>query len=312
MKLNSGMMVARVVHLRSKEFFMLNVYEHIGARPNTNKFEFDGLLLAKFSCALSHKCIDLWSPFDQIIYAFSGKKTWRSSRGGVSAAAGQAVFLKKGARVHEQHFDEEFHFMVFFLQDNLIREAVLALGKDGDSGQQNKEDKSAETLLNIDAALAMSFQSIEACFISKEKPHNHLIKLKIKELIAAIVLSKGNQKIAEYLHNLAHSEAPSLEDTMEKNFRKNLTLEQYASLCHRSLSAFKRDFKQQYNSPPGKWLLDKRLEYSVALLQGTNMSLSEVSLDCGFINMSHFSTTFKKRFEMPPSRFRKISNGQMA
>lgn len=288
---------------------MLNVYEHICARPDTNKFEFEGLLLAKFSCALSHKCIDLWSPFDQIIYAFSGKKTWRSSVGGVTATAGQAVYLKKGARVHEQHFDEEFHFMVFFLQDDLIRDAVRALGAEGAPHQRKEDDKSAETLLNIDTALAMSFQSIESCFRSRDKPHDYLISTKIKELVSAIVLSKGNNKLSEYLKMLAHSETPSLEDTMERNFRKNLTLSQYAALCHRSLSAFKRDFHEQYKSPPGRWLLEKRLEYSVALLQGSSKSLSEVSLDCGFINMSHFSTTFKKKFSMPPSRFRKISNG---
>lgn len=46
---------------------------------------------------------------------------------------------------------------------------------------------------------------------------------------------------------------------MEENFAYNLNLENYAELCHMSLSAFKKNFKRYYNTPPAAWLLQRKL-----------------------------------------------------
>jgi AraC-like DNA-binding protein len=92
---------------------------------------------------------------------------------------------------------------------------------------------------------------------------------------------------------------------MESNFRYNLSLEEYARLCHRSLSSFKREFQTIFHEPPGKWLLRKRLEYSAALLRGSARSVTEVAFDSGFEDVSHFSRAFKKQFGESPAAFRK-------
>jgi AraC-like DNA-binding protein len=36
--------------------------------------------------------------------------------------------------------------------------------------------------------------------------------------------------------------------------------------------------------------------------------ISEISLNCGYENLAHFSYTFKKHIGMTPGKFRKISN----
>jgi AraC-like DNA-binding protein len=50
---------------------------------------------------------------------------------------------------------------------------------------------------------------------------------------------------------------PSVVEIMEVNFRFNLSLDEYARLCHRSLSSFKRHFQTAFHETPGKWLLRK-------------------------------------------------------
>jgi AraC-like DNA-binding protein len=59
---------------------------------------------------------------------------------------------------------------------------------------------------------------------------------------------------------------------MEENFSFNLKLEEFARLSMRSLSAFKRDFQQVYQTSPGKWLLGKRPLIS-AVLSGSVLAL---------------------------------------
>jgi AraC-like DNA-binding protein len=82
-------------------------------------------------------------------------------------------------------------------------------------------------------------------------------------------------------------------------------LEDFAKLSHRSVSTFKREFRKYYKQPPGKWLQQKRLEYSAVLLKNPAFNVSQVALDCGFEDLSHFSRAFKEKFGLPPAAFRK-------
>nr|WP_281503845.1 AraC family transcriptional regulator [Arenibacter sp. F26102] len=91
---------------------------------------------------------------------------------------------------------------------------------------------------------------------------------------------------------------------MLENFQYNLKIEDFAKLCGKSLSTFKREFKEYFNTTPGKWLINKRLDYSKVLLIGTNLTVSEVGYDSGFKNNSHFIQAFKKKTKLTPSQYK--------
>jgi len=55
-----------------------------------------------------------------------------------------------------------------------------------------------------------------------------------------------------YFLAVSEHDAPSVRDIMEANFRYNLSLEEYAKLCHHRLSSFKRDFQTHFQEAPGK------------------------------------------------------------
>jgi AraC-like DNA-binding protein len=94
---------------------------------------------------------------------------------------------------------------------------------------------------------------------------------------------------------------------MDANFCYNLSLDDYAKLCNRSLSSFKRDFQKHFGISPGKWLQKKRLEYSATLLKNSNLNISQIVFESGFENLSHFSRVFKEKFSLSPANFRKES-----
>jgi AraC family transcriptional regulator, exoenzyme S synthesis regulatory protein ExsA len=75
-------------------------------------------------------------------------------------------------------------------------------------------------------------------------------------------------------------------------------------MCHRSLSSFKREFRRCYGTTPAKWLIGRRLECAAQMLRTTSMSITEIALECGFGEPSHFSRTFKARFGRAPTDFR--------
>jgi AraC-like DNA-binding protein len=88
---------------------------------------------------------------------------------------------------------------------------------------------------------------------------------------------------------------------MEQNFMYNLPLEKFAYLTGRSLTTFKKDFKSVFNDSPGRWLTAKRLELAHYQLSIQKRKPTDVYLDAGFENLSHFSFAFKKKYGYSPA-----------
>jgi len=95
-----------------------------------------------------------------------------------------------------------------------------------------------------------------------------------------------------------------LETVMSENYLYNLKVEEFAKLCGRSLSAFKREFKNIFNTTPSRWIKSKRLENARALLIESDLNINQICYDCGFINSSHFIKSFKEKYRLPPHQFR--------
>lgn len=70
-----------------------------------------------------------------------------------------------------------------------------------------------------------------------------------------------------------------------------------------SISRFKRKFFEIYNSPPSKWIKDKKLEYALSLLKTKNLKVKEVAYECGFDKPSTFSKLFKYKYGVLPVSF---------
>jgi len=283
---------------------MINLYDDIKSKNHYNKFEIGGLLFAEYKCPLEEKFVSIWTHTDYLVHVVTGKKTWHITNGSFPAEAGQSLYFKKGAAIVEQFFNDEFCLLLFFVPDDFIRSVVKEYADE--SGRTSEKVSSNESTIrvNSDIALEVFFQSMMTYFSGMERPSEALLRLKLKELILGILVSKKNPKLSAYFNSIGNNEAPSVGEIMESNFRYNLSLENFAELCHRSLSSFKRDFQKQYNISPGKWLVNKRLEYSTVLLKNNQMNISQVVFDCGFEDLSHFSRAFKNRFGVSPTQFR--------
>jgi len=284
---------------------MNDVYQTIRDLPGSTSFVYDDLLFAEFGCSETRQSVEAMSPVDHIVYVISGKKAWHSQFCTATGEAGEAVFLKKGARVWEQFFDEQFCFMIFFFTDDFVKSVLSELGGYGSNPPVKYKASRPNIKLNVDSVLSSFFRSMAEYFVAELKPNEFLLKLKLKEFITSIIVNDNNNELKKYFQSLAHIKTPRINHIMEENYLKNLSIAEYAKLCHRSVSSFKRDFKEEFSSSPGKWVVDKKLEYSVALLSGTQKSISEIMLESGFVDLSHYSKSFKNKSGVSPSTYRK-------
>ena len=92
-----------------------------------------------------------------------------------------------------------------------------------------------------------------------------------------------------------------LETFVNHNYKYNIPLSSFAKLTGRSLSTFKRDFTKIFDTTPEKWLQQKRLDQAHYLISEKKLRPSEVYLEVGFENLSHFSFAFKKLFGLTPT-----------
>ena len=284
---------------------MQNIFEIVRDGLYFNKFELENLICVEYTCPLEEEWMGVASQTDYLVHVLSGQKTWRSMDGDWTMKAGQTLYVKKGVTLINQFFDEEFCMLAFFIHDDFIKESMLELSQKLSNKWDPPYDHFSATGIETNDYLLGFFHSMLSYFRGRQKPDDSILKLKLKELLANLVLSDDNQQLNSYFYSVMDISKPYLPHIMEMNFCYNLSLEEYAKLSHRSLSTFKRDFREFFGTTPGKWLRIKRLNYAAALIESRTSNISQIAFKSGFEDVSHFSRVFKEHFGKSPSEYKK-------
>jgi AraC family transcriptional regulator, dual regulator of chb operon len=75
-------------------------------------------------------------------------------------------------------------------------------------------------------------------------------------------------------------------------------------LCERTPEHLSRSFKKYYNESPTDYITNLRLNYAANLLSNSDEDITNIAMDCGFENLSHFYHLFRKKFDTSPKEFR--------
>ena len=143
-------------------------------------------------------------------------------------------------------------------------------------------------------------------FIHSLKPYYNHGKIKeafadVKREELLIILLQSQPELAGLLFDYGIPEKINIEEFMNRNYKFNVSIERFAYLAGRSLSAFKRDFKTIFGVTPNRWLVQKRLHEAYFLIEKKNKKPSDIYIDLGFEDLSHFSFAFKKLFGLTPT-----------
>ena len=95
-----------------------------------------------------------------------------------------------------------------------------------------------------------------------------------------------------------------VKNYINKNYMEEIRLNTLADLAGMSSSAFSRFFKLHTGQNLSDYIIEIRLGFASRALVDTSRSISEISFDCGFNNLSNFNRIFKKKKGCSPSEFR--------
>jgi AraC-like DNA-binding protein len=160
--------------------------------------------------------------------------------------------------------------------------------------------KSNETILRISKNNLMpNFIQSLLPYYDHGKINEAFADLKREELL--IILLQAQPGLVGLFFDYGIPEKINIEEFMNLNFKFNVSIERYAFMTGRSLSAFKRDFKTTFKDTPNHWLVKKRLQEAHFLIEKKNKRPSEIYLELGFETLPHFSFAFKKQFGLTPT-----------
>ncbi len=287
---------------------MLNYYEIVKSKPQVfHQLSYKELLFAKYNCPVERKFIAKWWQHNFFMYIVTGKEVIHTPNNSWMLTPGKAVFLKKGACIQEKFFDEVLCIMSFFVPDSylqpFLRENISILKQ----GELPAATDDLAIPIELNDAMTTFYESMFPYFNSKIPVPEQLLELKFRELLYIIISNPVNKELTAHFHTLLPLNGDCLQKIMAANCLFNLQLEDYAELCNRSLSSFKRDFQLVYKAPPGKWLLEQRVNYAKHLLITSNKPIADVCFESGFESSNHFSRVFRNHFDVSPLRYRKQS-----
>lgn len=269
-------------------------------KSNIETLNYSGIFLSCFSND-NTSCVHATKDHT-LLYLYSGEHVIDEQGQQTVIHPGECAFIRRDHRVvmYKNHTEEgQYKGISLTFKRNLLRDFYNKLDKN-DIPKNVPVPAQRVFRLETSPQITSLFQSLTPYFDSDQKPSDEIIQLKLQEGIYAL-LSSGKE-FFPILFDFTEPWKIDIMEFMEENYMYELSMEEIASYTGRSLATFKRDFAKISDMTPQKWLINKRLEVAYDLLQNQNMKVSDVYVDVGFKNISHFYAAFKKQYGFSPRK----------
>ena len=237
-----------------------------------------------------------------LAYVYGGELIVDENNKQTKIHAGQCVFIRRDNRVNltkTAKGDEQFSAIFMIFSRNFLREFFQTIKADDLPTEAHRFQHSLVKLPKTPDIESL-FKSMTPYFDSDVKPTEQLMNLKLQEGVYSLL--NIDKDFYSCLFDFTEPWKIDILDFMDKNYMYDFTVEDIAVYTGRSLATFKRDFKKISLLSPQKWLIDKRLQVAHDKIRHSDVKVSDVYLEVGFKNLSHFSTTYKKRYGNSPTQ----------
>jgi AraC family transcriptional regulator len=100
-----------------------------------------------------------------------------------------------------------------------------------------------------------------------------------------------------------------IEDYIQQNISRNITLDELAAICNCTPIQFARKFNAHYRMRPHAYVLKQKVEQACQYLRKDTLALKEISLLSGFSDQSHLNRVFRQHINCTPAEYRRQVRG---
>lgn len=94
------------------------------------------------------------------------------------------------------------------------------------------------------------------------------------------------------------------KEYIEKHLGEHISVAELCRHARTGRTGLYRAFSREYGMGIAAYIRKRRLEYAYQLLQTTELSIAEISDQCGFSDYNYFSRVFKKEYGISPHHIR--------
>ncbi len=227
------------------------------------------------------------------------------------AERGDMFFLNKGLHHVEDIAEKNSHFeqVIFYFTAEELKRIVTTFSITYNMNITNEHScsqcrKSSSITLKSPQYLRNFFNNVLTYLYEEDFVHDNTAEsIKLTELIY-LILSHEDCCIKNKVIGCIDTEKTTFEQIIYANTFNDISIDDLAGLCNRSLTSFKKEFKRIFDIPPHQWFLRQRLNFSRLLLISTSKSVAEIGSECSFPNTSHFIKLFKRSYLDTPATYR--------
>jgi AraC-like DNA-binding protein len=284
---------------------IINLFQGLKEYPAINKqLTCNELFFTHYDCPQSEGKQSFLVEQNLLLYVISGRRIFHKGTKTWEMTKGICSFVKKGTHISERIFDDSWCVMDFFMPDHFLRQLMIENRGRLNVNTQVTSNLDHVLLLDVSPLTESVFNSMFAYFTPDVQPPEYLLELKFREVMLSLLINPKNDQLLAYLNHLSQRARPSLEEIMHENYAFHLTLADYAKLACVSVPTFKREFRRVFKDAPARWVLSRKLDHAAALLANSDLPITEITMECGFENQTHFSRVFRKKYGVTPSQWR--------
>jgi AraC-like DNA-binding protein len=147
-------------------------------------------------------------------------------------------------------------------------------------------------------------------FTENNKAKDVFASLVLQELVVRLMQTQARTLLLTQgaavasVNRLAH-----VAQYINRHLNRSLHIRELADEACMSEPNFYRTFKQTFGLTPVDYINQQRIDLASQLLCTTNRCLADISLECGFNNLTYFMKLFRREKGTSPAQFRKqVSN----
>ena len=248
----------------------------------------------------------------EISYILSGRGVYRIGNRETDIREGD-IYLFSTNEVHciTEIYDDKpmtllnIHFEPRFIwspSGNALDERFLRIFLDRGEEFSNRLDRENPTTEEIASLILRMHKEAD------ERPEAYELMLKTYLLNILVLLIRDYNYVSKKPLSPAHSEKLILMESalnyIDENISAPLTLDELAQKAGMSRTYFSAVFKNLNGMTPWEYIGLKRIERAKRLLRTTDKSVLDISLECGFNNVSQFNRQFKRITGLKPLEYK--------
>lgn len=148
--------------------------------------------------------------------------------------------------------------------------------------------------------------AMDECKI-KEDPYGFFLMGNVYRIFAELAEEFGNQNDREPSNSQL---VERIIDYVDKNYGNDISPGKIAKNFFISPQYLARLFQREIRMTPSAYLTSVRLSKAAEMLSNGNFTVSSISESVGFSNPYYFSEVFKKKYLVPPARYRAMQRAE--